>query len=65
MCGRVINLVWDIPSGPGLKDVQTEMSTGSCKLQSGAQRVHWEPENFYALLSHLRRPDRKWAENQI
>ena len=28
-------------------------------------RVHFKPENFYALLSYLRKPDRKWAENQI
>lgn len=33
-------------------------------FQSGAQESSVEPENFHALLLLLRKPDRKWAENQ-
>lgn len=37
VCGRVINLVWGMLGWTCLQDVQTEVCTGGCKFQSGAQ----------------------------
>lgn len=37
VCGKVINLVWDMLFWTCLQDMQMEVSTGSCKFPSGAQ----------------------------
>lgn len=59
-------MVEDTLSWTCLQDMQMEMSAGGCNLavwSSGELSV--EPEDFCALPSELRKPDRKWAENQI
>ena len=67
VCGKVINLVWDMLGWTCLQDMQMEVSTGSCKFPSGAQESSLQAWEFLctAFLSQEAWQKMGWEPNLI